>query len=169
MAEVLNGPISKAMGMQSTLVAGGLDPSVLNGGLEYISPAYWGGVFMFGAITEIYATKMKSRAGFTSTLAALGFEDITGKDIDGDGQVGQPKMLEFDVSYMPGDLGFDPLGFYKGSEKDKSTWQLKEVNNGRLAMVAITLYAIQEAATKISAVSVLSNSFCGLLHCPPPV
>ncbi|KAJ1470066.1 chlorophyll a/b-binding protein domain-containing protein [Baffinella frigidus] len=153
-AEELNGPISKAMGMQSTLV-GGLDPSILNGGLEAISPIYWGGVFMFGAITEIYASKMKSRAGFRATMAALGAEDITGIDIDGDGQVGSPKMLAMDMSYMPGDLGFDPLGLYKGSERQKADLQLKEVNNGRLAMVGITGYAIQEAISKISVVSEL--------------
>ena len=77
------------------------------------------------------------RAGFRATLAALGAEDVTGIDIDGDGQVGAPTMLK-DDKYLPGDLGFDPLGLYKGSDEDKRTMQLKELNNGRLAMIAIT-------------------------------
>ena len=60
------------------------------------------------------------------------------------GQVGEPKMLAGDMAYLPGDLGFDPLGLFKGSEKQKMSMQLKEVNNGRLAMIAITGYALQE-------------------------
>ena len=96
----------------------------------------------------MYATKIKKRAGFRNTLAALGAESLTGIDIDGDGQVGAPTMLKAD-NYLPGDLGFDPLGLYKGSDADKRNMQLKELNNGRLAMIAITGYAFNEAATKI--------------------
>jgi len=156
-AEALNGPLSKLAGLQSTLVeASGTpliggdtvgaelllrNPSFLNGGLESISPIYWGAVLAFGAATEIYATKIQRRAGFRTTMAALGAEELTGMDIDGDGQVGQPKMLAAD-SYLPGDLGFDPLGLYKGSDKNKASLQLKELNNGRLAMMAIAGYAV---------------------------
>jgi hypothetical protein len=50
---------------------------------------------------------------------------------------------------LPGDLGFDPLRLYTGSDEDKRTMQLKEVNNGRLAMIAITGFAIKEAVTKM--------------------
>jgi len=113
-----------------------------------VSPLFWAGVLAFSAGTEIYATKIQKRAGFRATLAALGAEELTGVDIDGDGQVGAPTLLKAD-SYLPGDLGFDPLGLYKGSDEDKRTMQLKEVNNGRLAMMAITGYAFNEAATKI--------------------
>jgi hypothetical protein len=48
----------------------------------------------------------------------------------------------------PGDLGFDPLNLYYGSTEDvKYSYRLKEVNNGRLAMVAITYYAFTEFFT----------------------
>ncbi|KAJ1476091.1 chlorophyll a/b-binding-like protein [Baffinella frigidus] len=166
-AEELNGPISKALGLQSTLISSPIavvggdsvageflsrNPSILNGGLGAISPAYWFAVLAFGAATELYATKIQRRAGFRATMAALGAEELTGIDIDGDGQVGQPKMLATD-SYLPGDLGFDPLGLYKGNDKHKADLQLKEVNNGRLAMIAITGYAFNEAATKFSVVT----------------
>merc|ERR1740133_789736 len=127
---------------------GGLAPSLLNGGLEEVLPIFWGVVLAFSAGTELYATKIQKRAGFRATLAALGAEELTGIDIDGDGQVGAPTLLKAD-NYLPGDLGFDPLGLYKGSDEDKRTMQLKEVNNGRLAMMAITGYAFNEAATKI--------------------
>jgi hypothetical protein len=165
-AEELNGPLSKMMGLKSTLISSPLavvggdslagealtrNPSLLNGGLDTISPLYWFSVLAFGAATELYATKIQRRAGFRNTLAALGAEELTGIDIDGDGQVGEPKMLA-DDSYLPGDLGFDPLGLYKGDDAHKTSLQLKEVNNGRLAMIAVTGYAFNEAATKISVV-----------------
>ena len=82
----------------------------------------------------------------------LGAEDLTGIDIDGDGQVGAPTMLA-DDKYLPGDLGFDPLGLYAGKSAEwKRDMQLKELNNGRLAMIAITGYAFNEAATKVSVI-----------------
>ena len=76
-------------------------------------------------------------------------------DLDGDGQVGSPKMLA-DDTYLPGDLGFDPLGFYKGTDQHKRTMQLKELNNGRLAMVAITYFAVSEFVTKGTVMGVFS-------------
>ena len=165
-AEFLNGPISKAMGAKSLLVASPMKvvagdslggematrvPSLLNGGLENVSPIYWAAVFAVSAGIEFYATKIQQRAGFRATMAALGAEDLTGMDIDGDGQVGAPKML--DDKYLPGDLGFDPLGLYAGKSAEwKRDMQLKELNNGRLAMIAITGYAFNEAATKVSVI-----------------
>jgi len=162
-SEALDKPLAAALGMKSLLVAtpvgiangvaeGGeallRAPSLLNGGLSEVSPIFWAAVLAFSAATELYATKIQKRAGFRATLAALGAEELTGIDIDGDGQVGAPTLLKAD-NYLPGDLGFDPLGLYKGSDEDKRTMQLKEVNNGRLAMMAITGYAFNEAATKI--------------------
>jgi len=157
-SEALYKPLAAQLGMKALLVGtpGGavegdallFAPSVLNGGLDAVSPIFWGGVVLFSLGTELYATSMKKRAGFRATLAALGAEDLTGIDIDGDGQVGTPPLLK-DDNYMPGDLGFDPLGLFKGSDADKRTMQMKEINNGRLAMVAITAFAIKEAATKI--------------------
>jgi hypothetical protein len=38
----------------------------------------------------------------------------------------------------PGDFGFDPLGFMKGSDEKKETLALKEITNGRLAMMAFS-------------------------------
>ncbi|KAJ1485930.1 chlorophyll a/b-binding protein domain-containing protein [Baffinella frigidus] len=152
MAEQLNGPISKVMGLPSTLTSAGLDPSVLNGGLENTSPVYWLAVLAFATAIELFA--VKRTPGLGSTLAALGLEKLTGKDIDGDGQVGEPTMLMAE-SYLPGDLGFDPLGLFKGTDKHKADLQLKELENGRWAMVAITFYAIQEAVLKMSVVSSL--------------
>jgi len=50
---------------------------------------------------------------------------------------------------LPGDLGFDPLSLYRGKTEDvKRDYQLKELNNGRLAMLAITYFAATEFLTK---------------------
>jgi len=50
---------------------------------------------------------------------------------------GLAEMFSYpDGSKAPGDLGFDPLGLKPTDEKDFLTLQNKEINNGRLAMMA---------------------------------
>jgi hypothetical protein len=49
--------------------------------------------------------------------------------------------------YYPGDLGFDPLGLKPTSEKALFDMQNRELNNGRLAMIAAAGFLAQEAAT----------------------
>ena len=44
--------------------------------------------------------------------------------------------------YLPGMLGFDPLG------ADSQSMRAAEITNGRVAMMAITLFALEEAITK---------------------
>jgi len=44
--------------------------------------------------------------------------------------------------YLPGMLGFDPLG------GDSPSMRNAEILNGRVAMVAITIYALEEALIK---------------------
>merc|ERR1719414_219030 len=52
------------------------------------------------------------------------------------------------ASYFPGNLGFDPLGMYPQDEAGQQRMQLAEVKNGRLAMIAITAFAVQEFVSK---------------------
>jgi len=125
-SELLQPWISKAVNLPDLLVkAGGLPeraPSLLNGGLEKISP-----IFFMAAI--VFSARVESAAII---------------------------KLRSDDPYIPGDLGFDPLNVYKGldTEEKKREMELKELNNGRLAMLAIAGYAAQEFATKISVVGV---------------
>ena len=44
--------------------------------------------------------------------------------------------------YLPGMLNFDPLG------ADSPSMRNAEITNGRVAMLAITAYALEEAATR---------------------
>merc|ERR1711939_928147 len=46
--------------------------------------------------------------------------------------------------YTPGDLGFDPLGVFPKDKEGQEWFQLAEIKNGRLAMIAITAFAFQE-------------------------
>merc|ERR1719387_2037445 len=49
--------------------------------------------------------------------------------------------------HSPGDLGFDPLGLKPTSEAELKEMQTKELNNGRLAMIAIAGMVVQEGVT----------------------
>jgi hypothetical protein len=48
---------------------------------------------------------------------------------------------------VPGDIGFDPLGLKPSDPEEFKTMQTKELNNGRLAMIATAGMIAQELAT----------------------
>ncbi len=55
--------------------------------------------------------------------------------------------------YTPGDLGFDPLGVFP-KDKDGQEWfKLAEIKNGRLAMIAITAFAVQELVSQTGVIN----------------
>jgi len=97
---------------------GGRAPSVLNGGLgDGVVPFFLVLSFMGAAVLE---NKSEER-------------------------VAQQKML-YGTSTGAGDFGFDPLGFSKeeGATRRKEL-RASEIFNGRLAMLAITGFAMQES------------------------
>jgi hypothetical protein len=51
------------------------------------------------------------------------------------------------LDHEPGDLGFDPLGLKPKDPKKLVEMQTKELNNGRLAMIAVAGMVAQEYAT----------------------
>lgn len=56
--------------------------------------------------------------------------------------VDQPGLLRED--YYPGDLGFDPLGLMPEDAEELKIMQTKELQNGRLAMLAAAGFLAQE-------------------------
>jgi hypothetical protein len=55
-----------------------------------------------------------------------------------------------DRSKAPGDLGFDPLGLKPKNDKEFMEIQNKELNNGRLAMIAMAgIYAQESLGAKV--------------------
>ena len=46
--------------------------------------------------------------------------------------------------YLPGDLGFDPMGLKPKEPKELLAMQNKEINNGRLAMIAVAGMTAEE-------------------------
>jgi len=119
LSELFDRPIAEAFGMAPILDETNRVPSVLNGGMGLVSPAYWiGCVLLAGAF-------------------------------DGYSMAAGPKVSENSV---PGNLGFDPFGMYPKKEEDQKWMQTAEVKNGRLAMLAITGFALQEFVTHIAVV-----------------
>jgi len=56
--------------------------------------------------------------------------------------------------YYPGDIGFDPLGLKPSDPEEFATMQTKELNNGRLAMIAAAGMCVQE---QINGKGILEN------------
>mmetsp|Transcript_23767 Transcript_23767/g.49776 ORF Transcript_23767/g.49776 Transcript_23767/m.49776 type:complete len:140 (+) Transcript_23767:453-872(+) len=117
MAELLNRPLSNALGVPALLTSDGRVPSVLNGGLGGVPPVYWAAVLGLAVWVE----------GQT-----IDYQLNTGKRPD---------------NYLPGMIMFDPLKM--DSEKTRNA----EIQNGRLAMIAITAFALEEAVTRASVVA----------------
>jgi len=130
LAELWDGGIARALGLPSPVDAnGGFAPSVLNGGLGGVSPLYWAAVLGFAAAVDVYGQALRAKA--------------TARD---------PRWM-FSGSYIPGDYGFDPLQLYPKDTTGRKRMQLAEIKHGRLAMIAITAFAVQEAVSKTPVIS----------------
>ena len=65
---------------------------------------------------------------------------------------GRPSLLEISdseqgrirVEFTPGDLGFDPLGLLPSDPAEAKLMRTKELQNGRLAMLAVVGFCLQE-------------------------
>lgn len=53
-------------------------------------------------------------------------------------------FYKLNADYKPGTLGFDPLNLYPSDSKAQYDLETKELNNGRLAMIAIAAFVAQE-------------------------
>merc|ERR1719473_736865 len=93
---------------------------------------FWPIVVFAIAIPEIYSV---------FTFETVGATDSRGKPTP----QGQPWAIRAD--HEAGDLGFDPLGLKPTDPAELKEMQTKELNNGRLAMIAAAGMIVQELAT----------------------
>mmetsp|Transcript_12044 Transcript_12044/g.18495 ORF Transcript_12044/g.18495 Transcript_12044/m.18495 type:complete len:224 (-) Transcript_12044:1018-1689(-) len=101
-------------------------PSLLNGGLDNISPIFWGVCLGLSAAIDL--------RGVQNARYKTQFNEADGE------------------SYLPGDYGFDPLGLYPSDVEGQRRMQLCEIKHGRLAMLAVTGFAFQEYVSKVGVV-----------------
>lgn len=60
---------------------------------------------------------------------------------------GKTWLSKLNDKYYPGDIGFDPLGMKPSDPAEFAEMQTKELNNGRLAMIAAIGMIVQEQVT----------------------
>jgi hypothetical protein len=75
-AELLDKPIADASGLPSLLTKSGSSPSLLNGGLDKISLAYWIAVIAFAGIVELENSKMRESKGNSYQPGDCGFDPL---------------------------------------------------------------------------------------------
>jgi len=63
--------------------------------------------------------------------------------------------LQKERKLEPGNVGFDPLSLFPADKETQEKYKLAELKHGRIAMVAISLYALEEA---ISGTSILKET-----------
>ncbi|CAM9819062.1 unnamed protein product, partial [Ectocarpus sp. 6 AP-2014] len=114
------------------LVAENFHPLFL--GPDYIGPA----IFHFEEITarfpQFWALTLLAIAWLEYRQINIGFAEL-------DPVTGEGGMR---LDYVPGDLGFDPLGLAPEDEDELNVMKTKELNHGRLAMIGITGMIVQE-------------------------
>ena len=119
LSELWDKKAAALFGLPALVDSGDRAPSLLNGGLGKVSPAYWIGVLVIAGAIDFYGiTRARSNS----------------------------------PEYFAGNLGFDPFGLYPKEREAQMDIQLKELKNGRLAMIAITAFAFQEFVSKVGVV-----------------
>lgn len=116
---MLDRKIADFFGLDSLLDAYDRAPSLLNGGLERVSPVWWGTCLGLCAAIDLDAI-VKSRSG--------------------------------DPNYFPGKLDWDPLNLYPSDGEGRARMELAEIKHGRLAMIAVAAFALQEYVTKLGVI-----------------
>lgn len=131
-AELCHTKLAFSFGARPLLQSGDRVPSILNGGLGHIMADYW--PYIFGAL-------------------------VLGGAIEAFTELDKRQAVDAGMQRQPGNLGFDPFGtFAKESDEGKRSLELMEIKNGRLAMLAIALFAFQEAVMGVGVVPQLINA-----------
>jgi hypothetical protein len=111
------------------LFGGNIDTPAIYAFQETPLQTFWAAVVASIAIPEIYSV-------FT-------FQEPQ----KGDGFAVKGEQWTMKEDHEPGNLGFDPLGLKPTDQDELVTMQTKELNNGRLAMIAVAGMVAQELVT----------------------
>jgi hypothetical protein len=111
------------------LFGGNIDSPAIYAFQETPLQTFWGAVVFAMAIPEIYSVFTFDEPGNTN-------QEIVGKE-----------QWTVKLDHEPGNLGFDPLGLKPEDPDELVTMQTKELNNGRLAMIAVAGMIAQEVVT----------------------
>jgi len=135
-AEVTHGRVSM-LAVLGFLVAENFHP--LFGG-EIAGPA----IYQLDGVREI-APVFFEILSFAIACAEL-YRSLVGWVSPSDLEVSPDFGGELKDSYYPGDIGFDPLGLKPSDPTEFAQMQTKELQNGRLAMLAAMGFILQELA-----------------------
>merc|ERR1711997_1305007 len=102
--------------------------------VQEISPFFFAWLVTTIAISEFG----RARTGWEQPVEALK------KNQEVEGKTWLSKLND---DYYPGDIGFDPLGMKPTDPVEFAEMQTKELNNGRLAMIAAMGMIVQEQVT----------------------
>ncbi|CAM9342081.1 unnamed protein product [Sphacelaria rigidula] len=130
-AEIKHGRVSMLAAL-GVLVAESFHPLFM--GPDYIGPAV-------DHFQEITAQFPQFWVAALLGIAFIEYNQITTAFAEPASMTGEAGLKE---DYMPGDLGFDPLGLMPKDDEGLATMQTKELNNGRLAMIGIAGMLVQE-------------------------
>lgn len=115
------------------------------GQVQEIAPAFFTILTLAIGSAEIYRAKVGWKAA----------DSLAGVSDDPNSAFGA-RLLD---SYYPGDIGFDPLGFKPKNADKFRNMQTKELNNGRLAMLAAIGMIVQEQITHVPILDTLHDMF----------
>ena len=107
--------------------------------------------FAFLTLSILAAELNRAKSGWEEPVKAMSYNS----DNEIKGTFGA--LLKDD--YYPGDIGFDPLGLKPSDAKEFSDIQTKELQNGRLAMLATIGMIVQEQITHDTILGTLKSLF----------
>merc|ERR1719335_811828 len=101
-----------------------------------------------GAVDNLDATLGLDEVQAPVLLIGIGIQALAEYNLQKSEDDGNILSVEYKKDGCPGDLGFDPVNALKGSGSNKKYLHNIEVNLGRLAMVGVTSFLLQEFALK---------------------
>eukprot|EP00579_Thalassiosira_antarctica_P023851 CAMPEP_0201986728 /NCGR_PEP_ID=MMETSP0904-20121228/91423_1 /ASSEMBLY_ACC=CAM_ASM_000553 /TAXON_ID=420261 /ORGANISM="Thalassiosira antarctica, Strain CCMP982" /LENGTH=357 /DNA_ID=CAMNT_0048540799 /DNA_START=278 /DNA_END=1352 /DNA_ORIENTATION=- len=142
-AELLHKDIASTFDLPILLASGDRVPSILNDGLSHASfPAFWIAIITAAAVIEIQESVEAIYDGLShASFPAFWIAIITAAAVI---EIQESVEANLSCKLNPADKGFDPINLGGKTMEQKHFMHEAELFNGRLGMLAITGFAIQE-------------------------